>query len=95
MAQSILGSSPVFKAECPKSSASTSTISGSKLKYSGIEQSQLGFLNSSKENLECYQELAEAQAPKNGPCETNAALEFSVNALEVIFRNLSDVRDPQ
>lgn len=175
MAQSILGSSPVFKAECPKSSASTSTISGSKLKFSGIEQSQLGFLNSSKsnlalrlkasregvglvqeskvdtpnlikkskdgtdsftemkqrflrfkkekylENLECYQELAEAQAPKflviscadsrvcpsyilgfqpgeafvvrnianlvppfeNGPCETNAALEFSVNALEV------------
>ncbi|KAI3827866.1 hypothetical protein L1987_01953 [Smallanthus sonchifolius] len=73
------------------------------------------------ENLECYQELAEAQAPKflviscadsrvcpsyilgfqpgeafvvrnvanlvppfkNGPCETNAALEFSVNTLEV------------
>ncbi|KAD6454281.1 hypothetical protein E3N88_08987 [Mikania micrantha] len=75
----------------------------------------------SKENLECYQELAQAQAPKfmviscadsrvcpsyilgfqpgeafvvrnvanlvppfeNGPCETNAALEFSVNALQV------------
>ncbi|KAL4580982.1 hypothetical protein LXL04_017188 [Taraxacum kok-saghyz] len=172
---SILGSSPVYKSECPKSAASTSTISGSKLKYSGIEQTQLGFLNSSKsnlalrlkalregvglvqetkvnvpnlinksmdgsdaftemkqrfltfkkekylENLECYQELALAQAPKflviscadsrvcpsyilgfqpgeafvvrnianlvppfeNGPCETNAALEFSVNALQV------------
>ncbi|KAI7754780.1 hypothetical protein M8C21_016761 [Ambrosia artemisiifolia] len=35
------------------------------------------------ENLECYQQLAEAQAPKNGPCETNAALEFSVTTLEV------------
>ncbi|KVI01859.1 Carbonic anhydrase [Cynara cardunculus var. scolymus] len=150
-------------------------ISGSELKFSGIEQIRLGFLNSSKsnlalrlkasregvglvqettektpklvkkpkdgsdsftemkqrflsfkrqkylENLECYQELAQAQAPKflviscadsrvcpsyilgfqpgeafvvrnianlvppfeNGPCETNAALEFSVNTLEV------------
>ncbi|KAJ9552111.1 hypothetical protein OSB04_016156 [Centaurea solstitialis] len=177
MAQSILGSSssPVYKSEFTRSSASTSTISGSKLKFLGIEQTQLGFLNSSKsnlalrlkasregvgliqettenapklakkpkdgndsftemkqrflsfkrhkylENLECYQELAEAQAPKflviscadsrvcpsyilgfqpgeafvvrnianlvppfeNGPCETNAALEFSVNTLEV------------
>ncbi|CAI9304259.1 unnamed protein product [Lactuca saligna] len=172
---SILGSSPLYKSECSKSAASTTTISGSKLKFSGIEQTHLGFLNSSKSNLalklkasregvglvqetkmdppnlikkskdgsdsftemkqrflsfkkekylgnlECYQELAEAQAPKflviscadsrvcpsyilgfqpgeafvvrnianlvppfeNGPCETNAALEFSVNALQV------------
>ncbi|GJT13371.1 hypothetical protein Tco_0860413 [Tanacetum coccineum] len=42
-----------------------------------------------KENLDCYKELAEAQSPKNGPCDTNVALEFSVNALQV--RILSDV----
>ncbi|XP_059592015.1 beta carbonic anhydrase 5, chloroplastic isoform X5 [Vitis vinifera] len=35
------------------------------------------------ENLECFQNLATAQAPKNGPTETNAALEFAVNTLEV------------
>ncbi|XP_028093065.1 beta carbonic anhydrase 5, chloroplastic isoform X4 [Camellia sinensis] len=34
-------------------------------------------------NLECFQNLAKVQAPKNGPSETNAALEFSVNSLEV------------
>ncbi|KAD4179339.1 hypothetical protein E3N88_27930 [Mikania micrantha] len=172
MAQSILGSSAVYKPEFPRSSAATSTISGSKLKFWEIEQTQLGFLSSCKinlplrlkasreglglvqesketkpnlisksndsfsemrnrflsfkkdkylENLECYQELAQAQAPKflviscadsrvcpsyilgfqpgeafvvrnvanlvppfeNGPCETNAALEFSVNDLQV------------
>ncbi|MFS7919946.1 putative carbonic anhydrase [Helianthus anomalus] len=172
---SVLGSSPVCKPEFPRSAASTSTVSGSKVKVSEIEQTQLGFLNSSKinlplrlkasrdgvglvqetiqtkentptlinkpddsfremrnrflsfkkekylENLECYKELAQAQAPKflviscadsrvcpsyilgfqpgeafivrnvanfvppfeNGPCETNAALEFSVNDLQV------------
>lgn len=172
---SILGSSPVYRSDFLKSTASTATISGSKLKFSEIEQTKLGFLSSSKsnlalrlrasregvglvqetkenppklitksndgidsfaemkhrflsfkkqkylENLERYQALAEAQAPKflviscadsrvcpsyilgfqpgeafvvrnvanlvppfeNGPCETNAALEFSVNALEV------------
>ncbi|XP_071733662.1 beta carbonic anhydrase 5, chloroplastic-like isoform X2 [Rutidosis leptorrhynchoides] len=175
MAQSLLGSSPAYRSNFLKSSASTSTISGSKLKFSEIEQTKLGFLRSSKsslalrlkasregvglvqetkenppklitksddgidsfaemkhrflsfkqqiylENLERYQSLAEAQAPKfmviscadsrvcpsyilgfqpgeafvvrnvanlvppfeNGPCETNAALEFSVNTLEV------------
>ncbi|XP_071736917.1 beta carbonic anhydrase 5, chloroplastic-like [Rutidosis leptorrhynchoides] len=175
MAQAILGSSPLYKSEFLKSSALTSKVSGSKLKFSEIEQTKLGFLCSSKsnmdlrlkasregvglvqdvkenppklitksndgidsftemklrflsfkkqkymENLERYQELAEAQAPKflviscadsrvcpsyilgfqpgeafvvrnvanlvppfeNGPCETNAALEFSVNTLEV------------
>ncbi|GJS84777.1 beta carbonic anhydrase 5, chloroplastic isoform X2 [Tanacetum coccineum] len=35
------------------------------------------------ENLDCYKELAEAQSPKNRPCEINDALEFSVNALQV------------
>ncbi|CAL5430620.1 unnamed protein product [Camellia sinensis] len=35
------------------------------------------------ENLECYENLAKSQAPKNGPTETNAALEFAVNSLEV------------
>nr|XP_043628038.1 beta carbonic anhydrase 5, chloroplastic isoform X1 [Erigeron canadensis] len=169
--QSFLGSSPIVKSDLPKSP----TFSASKLKFSEIEQTQLGFLNPFKsnlalklrasregvgliqetkesaptpitkandgsnsfaelknrflsfkkhkylENLECYQQLAQAQAPKflviscadsrvcpsyilgfqpgeafvvrnvanlvpafeNGPCETNAALEFSVNALEV------------
>ncbi|KAK9077167.1 hypothetical protein SSX86_005503 [Deinandra increscens subsp. villosa] len=188
---SIRGSSPFYKPEFPRSSAPTSTISGSKLKFSEIEQTQLGFLNSSKndiflrlqtsmqpsglsprdkinlplrlkaseegvglveettpklinksndsfsemrkrflsfkkhkylENLACYQELAQVQAPKflviscadsrvcpsyilgfqpgeafvvrnvanfvppfeNGPCETNAALEFSVTDLEAL-----------
>ncbi|XP_076960628.1 beta carbonic anhydrase 5, chloroplastic-like isoform X6 [Bidens hawaiensis] len=118
---SILGSSPVHTPQFPRSSGSTSSILGSKLKFSEIEQTQLGSLSSSKENLECYKELAEAQAPKflviscadsrvcpsyilgfqpgeafvvrnvanfvppfeNGPCETNAALEFSVNDLQV------------
>ncbi|XP_071931090.1 beta carbonic anhydrase 5, chloroplastic-like isoform X4 [Coffea arabica] len=35
------------------------------------------------ENLEHFQNLAKVQKPKNGPSETNAALEFSVNSLEV------------
>ncbi|KAJ0773531.1 hypothetical protein HanOQP8_Chr03g0100361 [Helianthus annuus] len=48
MAQSVLGSSPVCKPEFPRSAASTSTVSGSKVKVSEIEQTQLGFLNSSK-----------------------------------------------
>ncbi|KAK9073966.1 hypothetical protein SSX86_006560 [Deinandra increscens subsp. villosa] len=175
MAQSILGSSPLYQSEFPRSSASKSAICDSKVKFLEIEQTQLGFMNSPKsnrglrleasregvtlvqessettpklikksnddshpfaemkhrfmsfkkhkymENLECYKELAQAQAPKflviscadsrvcpsyilgfqpgeafvvrnvanlvppfeNGPCETNAALEFSVNTLEV------------
>ncbi|MFS7967951.1 putative carbonic anhydrase [Helianthus anomalus] len=170
MAQLSLGSSPIYKAESARS-----TIFHPKLKFLEVEQTQLGFWNSSKsnmalrlqastegvalvqettettpklikstndsshsftemknrflsfkkhkylENLERYQELAQAQAPKflviscadsrvcpsyilgfqpgeafvvrnvanlvppfeNGPCETNAALEFSVTALEV------------
>ncbi|KAK1418270.1 hypothetical protein QVD17_27413 [Tagetes erecta] len=204
MAHSILRSSHLYKSELPRS---TSTISNSKMNFSEIEQTHLGFLNSSNlykqldlhfrmkdiflrlqtsmqpsglnprdksnlalrlqasrdqaalvqetsettpnliknsdddrlsftemknrflsfkkqkylENLEHYQELAQAQAPKflviscadsrvcpsyilgfqpgeafvvrnvanlvppfeNGPCETNAALEFSVNTLQV------------
>ncbi|GKA29015.1 beta carbonic anhydrase 5, chloroplastic isoform X2 [Tanacetum coccineum] len=176
MAQSILGSSLYNKSEpLSKPAGSISTVFGSKLRGLEIEQTQLGFFNSSKsnmalklkavtegvglvqevtentpmlikksadgtdsftemknrflsfkkekylENLDCYKELAEAQSPKfmviscadsrvcpsyilgfqpgeafvvrnianlvppfeNGPCETNAALEFSVNALQV------------
>ncbi|KAD6454278.1 hypothetical protein E3N88_08984 [Mikania micrantha] len=175
MAHSILRFFPISKSEFARSSASASTISDYKLKFLEIQQTKLGFPNSSRsnlglrlqasregvalvqetsetipnllknsnddshtftemkrrflsfkkhkylENLECYQELAQAQAPKfmvissadsrvcpsyilgfqpgeafvvrnvanlvppfeNGPCETNAALEFSVNALQV------------
>ncbi|KAL8209546.1 hypothetical protein R6Q57_006278 [Mikania cordata] len=175
MAQSILRFSPISKSEFARSSASASIISDYKLNFLEIQQTKLGFLNSSKsnlalrlqasregvalvqetsetiqnhiknsnddghtftemkrrflsfkkhkylENLGCYHELAQAQAPKfmviscadsrvcpsyilgfqpgeafvvrnvanlvppfeNGPCETNAALEFSVNALQV------------
>ncbi|KAL0872662.1 hypothetical protein Bca101_022367 [Brassica carinata] len=35
------------------------------------------------DNLEHYKNLADAQAPKSGPTETKAALQFSVNTLEV------------
>ncbi|KAL0660242.1 hypothetical protein Bca4012_080827 [Brassica carinata] len=35
------------------------------------------------DNLEHFKKLADAQAPKSGPTETKAALQFSVNTLEV------------
>ncbi|XP_031736407.1 beta carbonic anhydrase 5, chloroplastic isoform X3 [Cucumis sativus] len=52
-----------------------------------FDEMQRRFLSFKKHNylehLEHFQALAELQTPKNGPTETNAALEFAVNTLEV------------